>query len=192
LTDEELIREIQEGSRAAMEVLVKRHYKSVFAYIYRKTGEYHTAYDLTQEVFIKMMKSLKSYQNTGKFEHWLLKIAVNHCLDYFRGREYKQQHRETELTEEAFPSSEHHNVWDIFQKRNQNEQVRQAVLSLPEHQRDAVILNYYNGLKIREVAEATGTSESTAKSRIRLGISKLKEMITGGDRHEKPTYKRNK
>lgn len=190
MTDEELIQEIHEGSRAAMDVLVKRHYKPVFAYIYRKTGEYHTAYDLTQEVFIKMMKSLNTYQSTGKFEHWLLKIAVNHCLDYFRGREYKQHQREMELTEEAFPASEHQNVWDIFQKRTQNEQVRQAVLSLPEHQRDAVILNYYNGLKIREVAAVTETSESTAKSRIRLGISKLKEIITGGDRHE--AHKRKK
>ncbi|MFS0860698.1 RNA polymerase sigma factor [Paenibacillus taichungensis] len=190
MNDEELIQEIREGSRAAMEVLVKRHYKSIFAYVYRKTGEYHTAYDLTQEVFIKMMNSLDQYRDTGKFSHWLLKIAVNHSTDYFRGRRFKQQHRESELTEEALPASDQHNVWNIFHKRLQNEQVRQAVISLPEHQRDAVILNYYNGLKIREVAELTGTNESTVKSRIRLGITKLREIIVGGERDE--TYRKHR
>ncbi|MMZ68115.1 RNA polymerase sigma factor [compost metagenome] len=55
---------------------------------------------------------------------------------------------------------------------------------MPEHQRDAVILNYYNGLKIREVAELTGANESTVKSRIRLGIAKLREIILGGGRDE--------
>ncbi|WP_426253891.1 RNA polymerase sigma factor [Paenibacillus pabuli] len=184
MNDEELIQEIRKGSRAAMEVLVKRHYKPIFAYVYRKTGDYHTAYDLTQEIFVKMMNSLDKYRDTGKFSHWLLKIAVNHCLDYFRGRDFKQQQRECELTEEALPASEHQNVWNIFHKRLQNEQVRQAVLSLPEHQRDAVILNYYNGLKIREVAELTGANESTVKSRIRLGITKLREIILGGERDE--------
>jgi len=190
LDDEELIHEIRKGSRAAMEVLVKRHYHSIFTYVYRKMGDYHTAYDLTQEVFVKMMKSLGSYRDNGKFSHWLLKIAVNHCMDYFRGREFKQQNRESELTEEALPASEHQNVWNIFYKRLQNDQVRQAVLRLPEQQRDAVILNYYNGLKIREVAELTGTNESTVKSRIRLGIAKLKEIIVGGERDE--TYRKPK
>ncbi|WJM09151.1 RNA polymerase sigma factor [Paenibacillus sp. PK1-4R] len=190
MNDEELIQEIREGSRAAMEVLVKRHYKSIFAYVYLKTGEYHTAYDLTQEVFVKMMNSLNKYQNTGQFSHWLLKIAVNHCRDYYRGREFKQQQRESELTEDAFPASEQQNVWNIFHKRFQNEQVMRAVLSLPDHQRDAVILNYYNGLKIREVAELTGTNESTVKSRIRLGITKLKEIIVGGERDEKQRKRR--
>ncbi|MCP1427194.1 RNA polymerase sigma-70 factor (ECF subfamily) [Paenibacillus xylanexedens] len=190
MDDEELIHEIREGSRAAMEVLVKRHYKSIFSYVYRKTGDYHISFDLTQEVFVKMMNSLGNYRDNGKFSHWLLKIAVNHCMDYFRGREFKQQLRESELTEEALPASEHQNVWNIFYKRLQNDKVRLAIQSLPEHQRDAVILNYYNGLKIKEVAELTGSNESTVKSRIRLGITKLKEIIVGGERDE--TYRKRR
>ena len=100
-------------------------------------------------------------------------------MDYFRGREFKQQLRESELTEEALPASEHQNVWNIFYKRLQNDKVRLAVQSFPEHQRDAVILNYYNGLKIKEVAELTGSNESTVKSRIRLGITKVKRDHCG-------------
>ncbi|MDQ0253560.1 DNA-directed RNA polymerase specialized sigma24 family protein [Evansella vedderi] len=82
--DEELIEEIKNGSQAAMEVLIKKQYKTIFAYVYRKVGDYHLAYDMTQEVFIKMMKSINEYKGGGKFQHWLLKIAVNHCRDYFR------------------------------------------------------------------------------------------------------------
>ena len=75
-TDDELVEEILNGSKAAMDVLVRRHYKNIFSYVYRKTGNYHLAYDLTQEIFIKMMKSIKNYKQQGKFSSWLLKIAV--------------------------------------------------------------------------------------------------------------------
>ncbi len=90
LSDEELIEEILRGSQAAMEVLVKRHYKSVFAYVYRKTGDYHTAFDLTQEVFIKMLKALHHYNGVGKFTNWLFKIAHNSCLDHLRASQAKE------------------------------------------------------------------------------------------------------
>jgi len=177
LSDEELITEIRSGSQAAMEMLVKRHYAMIFSYIYRKIGNHHTAYDLTQEVFIKMMQSLPSYQSHGKFEHWLLKIAVNHCLDYYRSKQYRNAHVQAEL-DETIPDA-HSNVWDLFQLHDQQEQAKQAVLALPEHQREAIILNYYHGLKVREIADVTGANESTIKSRIRAGISRLKKMLLG-------------
>ncbi|MFD1638597.1 RNA polymerase sigma factor [Evansella tamaricis] len=73
-SDESLIEEIKSGSQAAMEVLVKKHYKNIFGFTYRKVGDYHLAYDMTQEIFIKMMKSIASYNGQGKFQNWLLKL----------------------------------------------------------------------------------------------------------------------
>lgn len=136
LTDEELIEEIRDGSQAAMEVLVKRHYSDVYSYLYRKIGNRHTAYDLTQEVFIKMMQSLGNYRDKGRFRHWLLKIAVNHCYDYYRSKQYRHRHAHTEL--EVDMPDENSNVWDLFHCHYQQEQAKQAVLSLPEKQRDAI------------------------------------------------------
>ncbi|MCM3342841.1 sigma-70 family RNA polymerase sigma factor [Paenibacillus sp. MER TA 81-3] len=179
LTDEDLVQEIQSGSQAAMEVLVKRHYSSIYSYIYRKIGDRHTAYDLTQEVFMKMMQSLGSYRNNGKFAHWLMKIAVNHCLDYYRSKHYKQNHTQTEL--DANVSDDKSNVWDLFHIQYQREKAKQAVLLLPEHQRDVIILNFYHDLKVKEIADMTHSNESTVKSRIKAGISKLKQILLAGD-----------
>nr|WP_225445998.1 sigma-70 family RNA polymerase sigma factor [Paenibacillus arenosi] len=166
-----------------MEVLVKRHYSLIYTYIYRKIGNHHTAYDLTQEVFIKMMQSLDKYRQQGKFEHWLLKIAVNHCLDYYRSKHYRHQQATGELDTNI--ADDNSNVWDLFQSQYQQEQARQAVLSLPNNQREAIILSYYHDLKIKEIADMTCTNESTVKSRIRAGLSKLKQiLLSGGDERD--------
>lgn len=78
-----IIKEVLKGNEYAMEILVKRNYDMVQSFIYRYLGDYNLSYDMTQEVFIKMMKNLHRYNlESGSFEEWLLKIASNHCKDY--------------------------------------------------------------------------------------------------------------
>ncbi|ADU29480.1 RNA polymerase sigma factor [Evansella cellulosilytica] len=178
-TDEELLDEIKRGSQAAMEVLVKKHYKYIFAYVYRKLGDYHLAYDMTQEVFIKMMKSIHRYKQEGDFKHWLLKIAVNHCRDYFRSRTYKQKGEESELV--APVRDEKGNVWDLLSKKLDSEKVKAAMEHLPDYQKEAIILKFYQDLKIREIASITNSKEATVKSRLKQGLNKLKIMLKGGN-----------
>lgn len=182
-TDEELIEEIKKGSQAAMEVLVKKHYKNIFAYVYRKLGDYHLAYDLTQEVFIKMMKSIYQYKAKGKFEHWLLTIAVNHCRDYFRSSTYKQKDKEQEIFHQLKDHRE--NVWDLLSKKVDSEKVKEAIEKLPDYQKEAIILRFYHDLKIKDIAQITKNKEATVKSRLRQGIGKLKKMLQGGKRNGK-------
>lgn len=176
-TDQELIVEIKNGSQAAMEVLVKRYYKNIFAYIYRKVGDYHLSYDLTQEVFIKMMKSIDTYKAQGKFENWLLTIAVNHCRDYFRSSKYKHKNEETDL--KYWIDDEKANVTDLLSQKVESEQVRMALQKLPEYQRETIVLRYYHDLKIKEIALITNSKEATVKSRLRQGIKKLKVFFKG-------------
>ncbi|MCT8138387.1 RNA polymerase sigma factor [Anaerobacillus sp. CMMVII] len=177
-TDEELIEEIKNGSQAAMEVLVKKHYKNIFAYIYRKLGDYHLAYDMTQEVFIKMMRYIYDYKGEGKFPHWLLKIAVNHCRDYFRSSAYKQKGGENELLQHL--KDEKQNVWDLLSKKIESEKVKLAVQQLPEYQKEAIVLKFFQNLKIKEIAEITDSKEATVKSRLKQGLEKLKKILKGG------------
>lgn len=96
-TDEELIKEIQSGNQYAMEILVKTHYKLLFSFIYRHIGDYHTSYDITQEVLIKLVKSIKFYKDEGKFKNWLLRIAANSCNDYFRSSSFTKNKSSIEL-----------------------------------------------------------------------------------------------
>lgn len=154
-TDEELIKEINQGSQAAMEVLVKRHYQMVFAYVYRKVSDYHTAYDLTQEIFIKMMTAMKGYRHQGRFSHWLLTIAVNHCRDYFRSRAFNEKNKEQKLS--YYIKDERKNVWDLLSKKMESERVRQALNELPDFQKETIILRFYHDLKIKEIAEITNS-----------------------------------
>ncbi len=104
-SERELIQEIRQGSQAAMEVLVKRHYRSVFALAYRHTGSHHAAADITQEVFIKVMQGLKSYREKEKFDRWLYRVAVNCCRDYHR-LQYPRSDREEELPPELVDERE--------------------------------------------------------------------------------------
>lgn len=176
-TDEELIAEFLNGSQAAMEVLVKRHYKMIYAFFYRKTGDYHLSYDLTQEVFIRVLKTLSNYRSIGRFEHWLMKIAVNLNRDYFRSRASSEKNDTVEYLEEEVDS----HVSPLFESSLEYREIRDAVLDLPEDQREAILLFYYNGYKIREISKITNTREATVKSRIHQAVGKLKRSLFGGE-----------
>lgn len=175
-TDEQLIKEIKAGSQAAMELLVKRHYQSIFAYMYRRTSDYHLAYDLTQEVFIKMMQSMPRYKKKGKFSNWLFTIAVNHSRDFYRSKRYRDQKDEQKLPDTV--EQEGNQVWDFLHKKIERVQMKKAIDQLPSAQKEAVLLRFYHDLKIREIAEVTRSNESTVKSRLRQAIQKLNETIT--------------
>lgn len=180
-TDEELIKEIKSGSQAAMEVLVKRHYKAVFAFIYRKLGDYHTACDLTQEVFLRVLRSLNRYRESGRFEHWLMKVAVNCCRDFMRSRTFTERNNTVEYEDSLMGV----NVTSLLEKSVRRQEIREAIFTLPQEQRDAVILYFYSGFKIREIARITDTKEATVKSRLYQAINKLKKILSGGEYYAK-------
>jgi RNA polymerase sigma-70 factor (ECF subfamily) len=182
LSDDILVSEIKNGNEAALEVLVKRHYNDVFSYICRRTGDYHRAYDLTQEVFIKMMTSLlKTRIDEGKFTNWLLKIAVNTCRDYYRSSSFKQSERTCELFENSASTP---GIISLLERKEEIKTLKDALKSLPEEQREAIILKYYHNKKFQEIAEITGSNESTAKSRVRQGLGKLSKLIIRGDKED--------
>jgi RNA polymerase sigma factor (sigma-70 family) len=181
--DRELIEEILHGSQAAMEVLVNRYYKMIFAYIYRGIGQYHTSYDLTQEVFIKMMKAVGKFNGeAGSFKNWIFKIAVNTVKDYFKGREYKGYTEAIEINNGKW--DEEDNVVEFASRISQREEIKNAVMQLPDFQRDTIILRFYHDMKIKDIARITDSSESTVKSRLRQGIEKLKDILKEGEENE--------
>lgn len=186
-TDEKLIKELLQGNESAMEILVKRYYDLVHSFIYRNTSDYNIAYDITQDVFIKMMKNIDKYQiENGKFKSWLLKIAVNTTKDYFRSKTYKQRTQSYDISNQEI--EDRTNVVDILSKKEEAIKIKEAIGNLPKLQREAVILKCYNDLKIKEISHITGENENTIKSRLFNGVKNLKRLL-GGDNYEKNTIK---
>mgnify|MGYP001587351846 FL=1 len=182
-TDEELIKEIQSGNQYAMEILVKNHYKLLFSFIYRHIGDYHTSYDITQEVLIKLVKSIKSYKDEGKFKNWLLRIAANTCNDYFRSSGAIKTKSNIELNTNIIDKNS--NVYEIMSRKIERQKIKNAITTLPEFQRNAIILKYYHDLKIKDIAYITQSNESTVKSRLKQGIGKLKQIFERSEENEK-------
>lgn len=187
-TDEKLIQELLQGNESAMEILVKRYYDLVHSFIYRNTSDYNIAYDITQDVFIKMMKNIDKYQiENGKFKSWLLKIAVNTTKDYFRTNIYKQRTQSHDISNQEIEDTT--NVVDILSKKEEAIKIKEAIENLPKLQKEAVILKYYNDLKIKEISYITGKNENTIKSRLFNGVKNLKKML-GGDSNEEISGRR--
>lgn len=172
-TDEMLIKRIISGDEEALNLLVKKYYNLVYGFVYRKIGNYHMSYDITQEIFIKMIKSIKKYKHKNNFVNWLLKIAVNHCNDFYRGNKNKD-HVPLDDFYSLESTSNPHKEW---LDKVDSEVIRRLVLTLPDYQKDVIILRFYNQLKFREIANITKCSESTAKSRYRQGLTRLKLLI---------------
>lgn len=181
--DFELVEEIIRGSEAAMEVLTRRYYRDIFAFVYRKVGNRDVAYDLTQEIFIKMVQRVAGLKNRQAFKSWLYQIAVNHCRDYWRSSAYQQDSKQVEILEQM--KSDGSEVPYIFERKETREHVKKALHSLPDMQREAVILKYFHHLKIQEIADMTHANVSTVKSRLKQGLTKLAVILREGEADEK-------
>jgi len=182
--DDELVQDIGAGSQTAMEVLVRRHYSRIHAFVCRRIGDQQAAGDVTQEIFAKMLTSLHLYTGPGKFPNWLLAIAINRCRDHFRAvHAVRDRVTHGQVLDQI--QDERANVWDLFERRLRDDRVQKAMRALPDAQREAIILSYFHGYRIREIAVLTGVAESTVKSRLFQGLAKLRKSLREG---EEPGY----
>lgn len=172
-SDEILIKEIKNGNKNALDILVKDHYNLVFSYVYKKIGDYHMSYDITQEIFIKVIKNIKKYKHKSTFINWVLRIAVNHCNDFYRSNKNKELIPIDDFFD-LQSSSDTHKEW---LDKVDAEVISKLVLTLPDYQRDVIILRFYNKLKFKEIALITKSKEATVKSRYRQGLNRLKLLI---------------
>ncbi|MGD6844664.1 RNA polymerase sigma factor [Bacillus infantis] len=180
MTDEELIEEIQSGSKAALESLIRKYYYEVYNFIYRRTHQQPLAYDLTQEVFSKVFLSISSYKGEGKFRSWVLTIALNQIRDYMRSKQVTNKSMENEWIEESFEDQKG-NVAYLYEKKEESREIIKALGELSDFQSEAIILKYFHGYKYYEIAEMTKTKETTVKSRVFQGLRKLSQILR---RHE--------
>lgn len=169
LTDEEMIVRIQQGEDKMLEMLIRKYYDDVYYFCCYKIGDGECAYDCTQETFLKLTRYIHTYTEKNRFRGYLFSIARNVCNDYFRMKpgdmpdpEYLRNIPETR---------------DTFGQTETAQVVGKALGLLGEAQKEAIILRFYYDFKVREIAKITGVPLPTAKSRLKRGMGRLKEIL---------------
>lgn len=183
-SDEELMVAYAEGDARAFELLVKRHERGVFNFIYRSVGRKDIAEELLQDVFLRVIRNASSYQQSAKFSTWLYTIARNICIDRSRkkgGRELSldqpvgEGEKQTFLDQVADPASQLSTDHDreVFRQR-----LEKALALLPEEQREVFVMREVSDLKFREIAEILDIPVPTVKSRMRYALEALRGHLS--------------
>lgn len=180
-SDKELLENYRAGDSSAISQLIERHDKRVRDYIYMMVKDRDLADDITQETFIKVVRVIDEgrYTDNGKFLSWVLRIAHNRALDYFRSTRNQQTVTESAAGYDLLgtrPLMEE-NVEDKMVASQIEADVRRLVEQLPEEQREVVQMRYYGGLSFKEIADQTDVSINTALGRMRYALINLRKLI---------------
>ena len=182
--DAELVKRCREGDHDAWETIVRRRHTRIYNLAYRFTGRFDEAQDLTQEVFLKVYRTLHSYRpDSGTFETWMVRIARNHFIDHYR--KFKTERAKTgtleDHTSEAalLPALRPEDPGRALERRQTAERVHRLLSRLPDDQREAVILRDLEELSYEEIAELLGLPMGTVKSRINRGRIELARLARG-------------
>jgi RNA polymerase sigma-70 factor, ECF subfamily len=179
-TDEELVRRVQHGDTAALETLYGRYARVVFSFAVRIVGDGPTAEEILQEAFVRTWKQAGTFRTVrGNFASWLLSITHNLAVDELRRRQRRPQRIDgPDISETLYGLvDEATNVEEAAEAGALRERVSIAMRTLPEAQRIAIELAYFSGMSQREIAAYQREPLGTIKTRLRLGMQKLKTAL---------------
>lgn len=178
--DSELIAQYRNGSEIAFECLVDKYKARVYTTILMIVKEQGVAEDLLQDVFVKVVQTLNSdrYNEEGKFQPWLMRIAHNLAIDHFRKmKRYPSVMMEDGSNVFNTLNFAEENVEDLKVKEETHTLVRQLIDELPENQKQVLIMRHYMDLSFQEIAEQTGVSINTALGRMRYALINLRKKL---------------
>lgn len=180
IPDSNLVSNYIKGEESALAILINRHQQRLFSFIYSKVQDKDITEDIFQDTFIKVIRTLKrgNYNEEGKFLPWVMRIAHNLVIDYFRKNN-------------RMPSFQNTDEFDIFsvlkdgslnaEKQLIQEQifsdVRELVNELPEEQKEVLLMRVYKDMSFKEISENTGVSINTALGRMRYALINMRKLI---------------
>ncbi|HNW68118.1 MAG TPA: sigma-70 family RNA polymerase sigma factor [Bacteroidales bacterium] len=180
LSDNELISQYASGDESALKSLITRHEKKVFSYIMLSVKSRELAEDIFQDTFIKVINTIRSgnYKEEGKFIQWVMRIANNLKIDYFR----KVQRMP------AFETNGEFDIFDVIygtepsaEQKIITEQIytelRSLIQLLPDEQREVLEMRIYQDISFKDIAEITDVSINTALGRMRYALINLRKII---------------
>jgi RNA polymerase sigma-70 factor (ECF subfamily) len=180
LSDAQLVTNYISGQETALSVLINRHQQRLYGFIFSKVYDRDATEDIFQDTFIKVIRTLKKgkYNEQGKFLPWVMRIAHNLVIDYFRKNN-------------RMPKFKNNGDFDIFSVLSDgsanveykivngqiNDHVRLLLDELPEEQKSVIKMRMYQDMSFKEISENTGVSINTALGRMRYGLINLRKMI---------------
>lgn len=181
LSDRVLLNHYLSGNRSAMSQLIERHSRRVRDYINMMVKDRDLADDIFQETFIKAVRVIDEgrYTDNGKFLSWILRIAHNQVIDYFRAQRQDKAVSESEAGYDMLGTLKlaERTVEDSMVSEQIERDVRGLVELLPPEQREVVMMRYFSGLSFKDIAEQTDVSINTALGRMRYALINLRRMI---------------
>lgn len=176
----------QKGDPRAFEVLLKRHRKPVFNFLYRHVGNGTLAEDLLQDVFLRVIRSAQRYSPRAKFTTWLYTIARNLCVDNARRAKHRR-HASLDQPLGRDPSGKQTLLDRVSDKQpgvdrqamggKLREHIQEAVSTLSDEQREVFLMREQLNLPFKEIAEIVGCPENTVKSRMRYALEHLRRCL---------------
>ena len=183
-TDSLLISRYQKGDENALSILISRHQKELFSFIFYKLMDEELANDVFQDTFMKIIVSLKEgrYNDDGKFILWAKRIAHNLIIDHYRLKSKHIKVSETTYENEEF------SIFDLLKETEENIEERlitnqiyddlmKMLVFLPENQQEVIKLRFFDGLSFKEIAEQTNTSINTTLGRVRYALINMRKIM---------------
>jgi RNA polymerase sigma factor (sigma-70 family) len=173
LSDEALMRAVRDGDLARLGVLFERYHLILFDFLSRMTGNRHTAEDLVQEVFVRILKYRATFQDHARFDSWLYRIARNARIDLLAHRD-----KAIPLFTEALETPDRGPAPDTqIQAQRESVLLRTALLRLRDEDRELIVLARYREMKHEDIAEILGITRGTVKVRLHRALNELRDTF---------------
>ena len=183
-SDDFLIKQFRKGNNKCFDQLLERYKQRVFSYIFQMVKDHDNTNDIFQEVFIKVIKSLKkdTYNHEGKLLSWILRIAHNQVIDYFRKNSKMPIAGRSSNSNEDFDIFDHikleeKSVEDVMIDQQITEDIRLLIEELPKEQMEVVKMRYFLQMSFKDISEKTGVSINTSLGRMRYALINLRKLV---------------
>jgi len=175
---ETVIQRCLNGDQSAWDLIVRQYWRKVFNVAYKFVGRHDEAEDLAQDIFLKVFKSLDTFDRRANFQTWLISVSRNLCIDHYRSvrKERETINRDVNASELS-PASPDEGPVAAMEQQDRVVLLRQALAALPESLRTAVLMRDIQERSYQEIAETLRLPEGTVKSRINRGRTELARQI---------------
>src|SRR5437667_9347141 len=171
---ETLIQRCLQGDQIAWDLIVRQYWRKVFNVAYKFVGKHDAAEDLTQDIFLKIFKSLDTFDRRANFQTWLISISRNLCIDHYRSVRKERETIDRDVdANELSPMSRDPSPMAALEQQDRVLLLRQAMAELPDTLRTAVLMRDIQELSYQEIADKLRLPEGTVKSRINRGRTEL-------------------
>ncbi len=183
-TDSWLISEYRNGNEKTLSILIERHQKDLFSFIFYKLMDEDLANDIFQDTFMKIIVTLKEgrYNEEGKFILWAKRIAHNLIIDHYRLKSKHIKVSETSYENDEFSifdliSGKEENIEERLISQQIQDDLMKMLIFLPQNQQEVIKLRFFDGLSFKEIADQTETSINTTLGRVRYALINLRKIM---------------